>query len=435
MHLTKSGLFINVIHHNQIMPDLPGSLSQKPTLDPQLRELSEKARREGKEYGKKRWIYPKIKKHVKERIYIALVGPRGAGKSVILKQIHAEAPDSFYLSLDNFIPSPDLYSFAKELEGSGTSLLLLDEVHRYPNWGHELKKIYDFLPAIKIIFTSSSAISLHGESYDLSRRARLIPVHPFSFREYLSFSKGDEYEPLEWESLLDLELSRTFSGRTVHAEVNFGDFLQGGNYPFAFMDRERLPLFSRMLETIITEDLVGSSRLTLEESQEVRRMLSFIGRSPIDGISYSSISKNIGITKFKAQKYVDLMEKAFVLMRVAPKGTNVSKEPKILFMPPYRLLYRQYEECIGALREDFFVDAALRLGVEFSYLKGGEGEKMPDYVLNGIICEIGGAGKSRSQFKGFSAKKKIIFTQPGMIDDMRRPLFFVGMLEEKSEKW
>ena len=40
---------------------------------------------------------------------------------------------------------------------------------------------------------------------------------------------------------------------------------------------------------------------------------------------------------------------------ILPQGTNVLKEPKILMCLPYRLLYRDYQDCIGELREDFLV--------------------------------------------------------------------------------
>lgn len=184
-----------------------------------------------------------------------------------------------------------------------------------------------------------------------------------------------------------------------------------------------------MLDAVIERDLVRVSSITLAESFEVRQMLLFIGRSESEGISYSSISKNGQIAKTKIQRYVDLLEKAFVLRRVLPKGTNITKEPKILFAPPYRLLFRPYSDAIGALREDFFVDSISRLGIQLDYLKGTRGEKTPDYQVGNLVCEIGGRNKGRTQFKGFTAKHKIIFTQPGMLDEMRRPLFFVGMLE------
>jgi predicted AAA+ superfamily ATPase len=396
-------------------------------LNAQAIGLSRLAKKEGGEYPKKRFVHSRIMKYLEGRIFIALVGPRGAGKSVLLKQIHHFSSNSVYISLDSGAGFK-LFEIALELSQLGVRLLLLDEIHYYPDYGRELKKIYDFVPNIKIVFTSSSAISLFDASYDLSRRVRLVNVPPLSFREYLWFAHSQAFQPLPWKSLLDTPYCRKYYGLTLHDEIHFIPYLNGRNYPFSIDEPEPLPVFQNTLDIILTKDLLHTSRMALEEIQELRRMLEFIGRSQVDGMSYSSISQNVGITKYKAQKYVDVMEKCFVLRRVAPKGTNVTKEPKILFTPPYRLLYRQYDECVGALREDFFADAMSgRPG--FSYLKGSAGEKTPDYVVDSLICEIGGRNKGRRQFKGFSGKKKIIFTQPGTLDELRRPLFFAGMLE------
>ncbi len=401
---------------------------------PEIQKVNDLAKEEGARYPKKRFIHEKIARHIGERIFIALVGPRGAGKSTILKQIHNEAEASFYISLDT-ARGIDLFRLSTELSDGGIRLLLLDEIHAYPNYGRELKKIYDFVPDLKIVFTSSSAISLHDATYDLSRRARLVMVPSLSFREYIFFAKDKIVEPILFSDIMDTRKCRAYYGLNMQYELLFEKYLTGGNYLFTLGKKENAPQFQNMLDTIIERDLMMVANISMNETAEVRKMLLFIGRSQGEGVSYTSIAANSGIAKIKAQKYVELLEKAFVLKRVLPKGTNVAKEPKILFAPPYRLLYRQYEECIGALREDFFVDAISRITSELDYLKGTRGEKTPDYLVEDLVCEIGGRNKGRSQFKGYSSKKKIIFTQPGMIDDMRRPLFFVGMLEEKSEKW
>lgn len=398
-------------------------------MRPEMLELNARARDEGKSYRKKRLLYPRITKHLSERVFLALIGPRGAGKTVILKQLLSEIESSFYISLDTEKPEGGLFAAAKELSERGLKLLLLDEVHYYPGFERELKKIYDFL-GLNVVFTSSSAISLHESSYDLSRRVRIIMVPPFSLREFVLFEKGEELPALTFESLLSLERAREYYGKVIHVESLFDAYLCGRNYPFTLGKTDFLPLFRNILETLINNDILFSGRATPDESLEIRKMLGFMGSAPTaEDISYSSIAKNLGTTKYKAEKYVDLMEKAFVLRRVFPRGSNVMKEPKILLSLPYRLLYRSYADCIGALREDFFAESMGNLGIEFNYLKSKRGEKIPDYVMDRVVFEIGGTSKGTSQFKGFASEKKIILTQPGTMDEMRRPLFLVGMLE------
>jgi uncharacterized protein len=398
------------------------------TLSEQQRELNDQAKQEGGTYPKKRFVYEGIKRHLGEHIFIGLVGPRGVGKSTLLKQIHHKAEASFYISLDAGRIT-DLFGLSKELMSRGIRLLLIDEIHAHPNYGNELKKIYDFLPQLQVVFTSSSAISLHNTTYDLSRRVRLMSVPSLSFREFIFFTRDIKVQPISLADLTNTEHCRAYYGQNLQFEPLFKDYLTGGNYLFTLGHQDTLPQFQNMLDTVIELDLIRASGITQAESFEVRQMLLFIGRSESEGISYSSISQNSKIAKAKVQKYVDLLEKAFVLKRVLPKGTNITKEPKILFALPYRLLYKPYNDAIGALREDFLVDSVSRLGIQLDYLKGTRGEKTPDYMVGKLVCEIGGRNKGRTQFKGFTANHKIIFTQPGTLDEMRRPLFFAGMLE------
>jgi len=396
-------------------------------------ELNERARKEGTDYPKKRMPYFEVERFLEDRIAIALVGPRGTGKTIILKQLLAKHKNSFFIALDADPVVPDLFETAKELSEKGIKLLFLDEVHTQPRFDRVLKKISDFLP-IKTVFTSSSSISLAQFTADLSRRVRTVFCNPFSFWEYLLFNKNMEFPRLSFSELLELPSSRKFYPNVMKAERFFKSYLQGGSYPFASGIDDPLPLFRNILETIIARDLVLTGRATPEEAGEIRRMMQFIGSSPAEGISYSSISQNTGITKYRSEKYSVLLEQAFVLMRVLPKGTNITKEPKILIAPPYRLLFNPIEASIGSLREDFFVQSMQSLGYETRYLKSLRGEKIPDYLVQGAVFEIGGISKSVLQFKGFSAKKRLILTDPGSMDESRRPLFFAGMLTEQEAK-
>ena len=389
-------------------------------------ELNEEAKADGKEYGKKRFIYPRILARLNQREHTALVGPRGSGKTVLLKQLLAETDSAFYVSLDTSNPSEGLFKLAKELSEQGIKLLLLDEIHGYPGFDKELKKIYDFI-GLKVVLTSSSSLALHELAADLSRRVEILEVHPFSLREYLFFETNEKIEPMSMAILADPARSRDYYGKVHGAETHFDEFLGGKNYPLSLGRTEYMHLFKSMLDTIINKDLLRTGKITHEETMNVSRLMAFLGKSPAEDMNYTSIAKNIGISKYLAEKYLVLLQKAFLVHLVSPQGNSVMKEPKVLMAPPYRLLYRDMDECIGALREDFFADSCAALDFGMTYLKTNRGEKTPDYLIGNTVFEIGGRNKGHSQFKEYKMKKKLILTQPGMMDESRRPLFFFGM--------
>ena len=170
----------------------------------------------------------------------------------------------------------------------------------------------------------------------------------------------------------------------------------------------------------------------MNELSDIEKALKFIGKSSVDGINYSSISRNVGITKYKAESYIRLLEKAFVLNVVFPAGTNVLKEPKVLMYLPLRLLYQEENQALGGMREDFFAEMMRMKGMDFHYLKTKRGAKTPDFLIKqescNIVVEIGGKGKGREQFKGIHLEKKLILSHPSNLEGVKRPLFLLGFI-------
>lgn len=392
----------------------------------QLFELNELARKDAEGYPKKRELFNSLISE-KGKHFTGIVGPRGVGKTVILKQMALEVNHSFYLSLDT-LGEIDLFEVVKNLcQNYGIQCLLLDEVHFQPDYDRQLKKIFDFLD-LRIIFTSSVSLSLFESSYDLSRRVRLVHLFPFSYREYLYFKQDVWLSPLTIPDIL----TRNWTAEHLRYEYLFEEYLKGGLFPFALEEPDVLPLLGNIVQKIIKKDIPSVASLRLDELDTVEKALTFIGRSDVDGINYSSVSRNIGITKYKAESYLQLLEKAFVLNVVFPAGTNVLKEPKVLMYLPFRLLYRDSSMAVGGTREDFFAEMLKMRGIPFHYLKTSRGAKTPDFLVRtaegDMVVEIGGKSKGREQFKGIKLEKKLILTSSSDTIGIKRPLFLLGFI-------
>ncbi len=97
---------------------------------------------------------------------------------------------------------------------------------------------------------------------------------------------------------------------------------------------------------------------------------------------------------------------------------------------PFRLLYRDWSECVGPVREDFFAEMILMKGHRFHYLKTKRGAKTPDFLVElpdgSIVVEIGGKGKGREQFKGINVEKKLILTHSTEVRSNKKPLSLLG---------
>ena len=310
----------------------------------EMLELNEKAKEEGKKFPKQRYLFNEIQSELGKH-FIGIVGPRGVGKTVLLKQLAVSEPDSFYLSADTLDKS-DLPQTARILSDQyKIKTLLVDEIHFCKTYVRDLKKIYDFFE-IRVVFTSSVSLSLFDSAYDLSRRVLLRLLYPFSFREYLSFVKNVEIPPLTINDILDDRWT------TNHMKFSylFDSYLKGGIFPLTLEEPDPLPLLKNVCQKIIRKDIPMVSNLRFEDIENIEKMMSFIGKSEVDGINFSSISRNLGITKYKAKLFVRLLSQAFILNPIYPKGTNVLKEPKILMFLPFRLLYKEFQQCLGGIR-------------------------------------------------------------------------------------
>ncbi len=391
-------------------------------------DLHSRAKTAGRKYSRSRELFNQLQGE-KGKHFIGIVGPRGAGKTILLQQYALKHENAFYLSADTLEPGDDLWELVSALvEHYNAKTILIDEIHFLPDANGLLKKIYDFLD-VRVIFSSSVALAMHSSAYDLSRRVKLLELRNFSFREYVSFKLDIELPRLDFS---DLEKGAWQVGHMEAGRLFDNYLFKGGLLPFALEEPDALSLLANIVEKVIARDMPTVDKLSLQETVHIRNILRFMGLSSVDGISYSSLSSNLGITKYKAEQYVSSLEKAFLLHRIMPEGSNVLREPKILMAPPLRLLYKQDDAAMGGIREDFFAEAMCSAGIEISYLKGTRGQKTPDYLLRDskekMVVEIGGKRKGREQFKGIKVDRKIVLAHTDIPVKGKIPLFMAGYL-------
>ncbi len=389
-------------------------------------ELHRQALSLNSKYKKKRFVAQKILEDAGNH-FVGVIGPRGVGKSVLFRQLASLDENSIYISIDS-VDFENLFELVKTLyETYGYKNYFLDEIHFYKDYEKDLKTIYDFLD-VKVFFTSSVSLSLYESAYDLSRRVKIYNIFPFSYREYLFFREDKNLNVLK---LIDIK-NKEWNPEHIRNGHLFQKYISGALMPFSLEEADILPMMKNILDKIIFKDIPLVASLRIEELDIIKKIVGFIGKSQIDGISYSTLSNNLKITKYKAEQYINLLQKAFVVNVILPKGTNVLKEPKIVLGLPFRLLYKDYDEAIGGLREDYFVGCVKMSGKKIHYLKTKKGKKTPDYLVeeNGkeYIVEVGGKGKGISQFKGIDLEKSIIFTDANIVEGIKRPLFLSGFL-------
>jgi len=393
-------------------------------------DINQQAKEKGKNFPKKRYLFEKLFSEKNKPTATGVTGLRGSGKTVIFCQLLNTLPNSFYLSCDT-VEKINLYQLADFLvRNYQIKYLLLDEIHYQKNWAQEMKLIIDFLK-IKVYFTSSVSLNVLSLKSDLSRRVKIFSLSIFSFREYLDFKFSQNFPPLNFEEII--KNHQKLFLKYYPTEKYFEEYLSFC-LPFSLEDPSST-LIKQIVEKIIKKDLFYYENLNQEDIQGLENIVNFIANSPIGEVNYSILSKNIGITKYKAKQYVDYLEKSFILKSIFPYSSNVIKEPKIILTLPFRktLNFRLPDEQLkGALKEEFFVQA-LKNDQQLYYLKSKRGKKTPDYLFpyqgKKYVFEIGGPKKTYSQFKGLSDNyEKYLITYPGINQKNKIPLVLFGFL-------
>ncbi|NTV83157.1 MAG: ATP-binding protein [Bacteroidales bacterium] len=397
----------------------------------ELIKLDRLSKEQADKYPLKRFLFPQLNFLLTNtRQMVGIAGLRGTGKTILLRQLAVELEQSFYLSADTLPLDTDLFDLASRLNDSfGIKYLMIDEIHALKGWQGQLKKIYDF-QEIRIIFTSSSSLELSEGRYDLSRRLTLTHLPLFSFREYLLFSNKTNLPVLSLEGIL-VNHKKIYQ-ELYSFEPYFRPFSSIGALP-ACLDSPLPSIIMSTVDKVIQKDMLTVGKLSQDDIHAIKTVLLFVARAGIEGCGFSSISRNTGITKYKAQQYIGMMEQASLLKIVLPYGANVTPEPKIMLAPALRANLAQgvdEDRLTGAMREEFFIHHITGAGLTVNYLKSMRGQKLPDYMLffknQKLIIEIGGAGKGASQFKGIEGKEKLILNQPGSPNGI--PLILFGFL-------
>ena len=397
----------------------------------ELINLDRLSREQTKMFPLKRFLYPHLKYLMTEtKQMVGIAGLRGTGKTILLRQLSIELQHSFYLSADTLPAGTDLFELSSHLDESmGIKYLMIDEIHALKEWQGQLKKIFDF-QNIRIIFTSSSSLELNEGRYDLSRRLTVQRLPLFSFREYLYFTKKADLTVLTVEEI-------TTNYKNLYQDIftyesYFRTWSEIGALP-ACLQSPLPSIIESTVDKVIRKDMLNVGKLSQEDLLSIQSILLFIARSGIEGSSYSTISRNTGISKYRVQQQIKMMESASLLQIILPYGANVLPEPKIILTPTLRFNLAQgsdNDRLTGAIREEFFIHHVTGANLTVNYLKSMRGQKLPDYVLflkdQKLIVEIGGAGKTSSQFKGIDTKEKLILTQPASKSSV--PLILFGFL-------
>ena len=362
---------------------------------------------------------------------IGIKGPRGAGKTTILMQ-HLKfdlvrRDLALYVTADHhWFYNHSLYETASEWSKSGGTLLMIDEVHKYPGWSTELKNIYDGFPEMQLVFSASSALDIYKGEADLSRRVISYLLPGMSFREYIELQEGVAFEPLSLDRLTrqHSEQSRLVVDR-LHPLPLFRRYLQKGYLPFILEGEDTYPLkLDQIINTVLDTDLAYTEGYDSGTAFKLKKLLAVVAEAVPFKPNIAALARKLDLSRDSVYLYLALLHKARLInmLHTQQKGTASLQKPEKLYLENSNLAFALSPlPNVGNIRETFLLNQLINSGLAVTAPGSG------DFQVGTLVVEVGGKNKSSGQVKHLDnylvAADDIEHGSPG-----RTPLWLFGFL-------
>lgn len=354
---------------------------------------------------------------------IAITGARGVGKStMVLQYVKTQISDCkvLYISADHtFFTTHTLVEVADDFSKEAGSLLVIDEVHKYPDWSRELKQIYDTHPDMKVIFTGSSVLDIIDGVADLSRRVLHYTMYGLSFREYLELFHHISVQRYSLEEILD---GKAHIEGMLHPLPAFREYLSEGYYPFAIEGDFPLRMQNVITKTI-ESDIAQYAGLRATTAKKLKKMLAVIsGLAPYKP-NADNLALEIGISRNSVQDYLSLLERAQLIGQLRDDTGGIRGLGKVekvyIDNPSLMRVLSGGKTDVGNMRETFFYN---QMRVKNDVISS----RQSDFKIEKYTFEVGGRKKGKKQIEdisdSFIVKDDIEFAQGNVI-----PLWAFGL--------
>jgi len=305
---------------------------------------------------------------LKPQKVLLLFGARRVGKTILVEQImqnfkgkslmlNGESMDTTRL-LENRTTANYRQLF------SGIDLLCIDEAQHIPDIGMKLKLMIDEVPGLRVIATGSSSFDLQNIAGEpLVGRSTQFLLTPFSIRE-----------------LVDATSRIAFMQQMKHHIVY-------GHYPeLESIENEKLKqeYLNDLVDAYLLRDILAFDGL--KHAQKMHDLLRLIAFQTGSEVSIDELGGQLSLSRNTVDRYLDLLQKSFVLFRIGGFSRNlrkeVSKSSKWYFydtgirnavIRDYRPYHLRPDTERGALWENYFICDRLkqshnkRLGTNFYF--------------------------------------------------------------------
>lgn len=255
-----------------------------------------------------RFIHEDVARKMLPGKVVAILGPRQVGKTTLVREILAKEPaPTLFVSGEDRAVKAWLGSQSIEVlrQNLGkVKLLVVDEAQNIPEVGLNLKLIVDHLPEIRVLATGSSAFGLANKTGEpLVGRKWEFELYPIAQLELAALE-------------LPFQTAEFLPQRLLY-----------GAYPEVVTTvglSDKRELLNHIVNSYLYKDLMLFEEI--RKSQKILDILKLLAFQIGQTVSVLEISNSTGLNARTVEKYLDLLEKVFVIKRTSGFSRNLRKE-------------------------------------------------------------------------------------------------------------
>ncbi|MFA7658677.1 MAG: ATP-binding protein [Candidatus Gastranaerophilaceae bacterium] len=255
-----------------------------------------------------------VKENIEKWLYrgkvIVIYGARRTGKTTLSKQILKEqealGKKVKYLNcelLNVKLSIETTNEMALKSYLNDNDLVVLDEAQNISKIGHILKILVDTYPQIQIIATGSSSFELSNQVGEpLVGRSREFILYPLSIGEIMT-----KYDLFEIGGKMD-------------------NILRYGLYPSVFdlAEEDAIEELNNITSKYLYKDILAFDNI--KNSNILLDLLRLLALQVGNEVSFNEIGQKLGLSSMTVSKYIDLLEKCFIVFSLGSFSRNLRKE-------------------------------------------------------------------------------------------------------------
>ena len=253
-------------------------------------------------------FYNDLNPFLKANQALIIYGPRRVGKTTLLENFIKHTTLKYKLDSGDNIRIQELLGsqdFPRILEyAQGYELIVLDEAQYIPNIGMGIKILVDQVPNLKVIATGSSSFDLANQIGEpLTGRKTTLTLYPIAQLELLA-----EHNSYALKEKLE-------------------EYLIFGSYPqvlTAKTKEEKMRILEELVNSYIFKDILALQKL--KGPKTLLDLLKLIAFQVGNEVSLNELATSLAIDVKTVGRYMDLLEKAFIVFRLNAFSRNLRSE-------------------------------------------------------------------------------------------------------------